>query len=203
MWIFAALAISSPLLLAQTVSIGLRAGIPITSELTAGGSRQTSTERYTIGPLIEVHLWHGAALGADFLLQGAKVSTRLAGSRRAEVRRWEAPITLIYRFRARTQPFVRAGVSFNRVFEIAGATGCARGPFGEEFFCLEGNTIAELRHRGTSGVVAGGGLRFKLRRLWLEPEVRVTRWVERNFGVQDSPVRSNLNQFGLLLGVIL
>ena len=96
----------------------------------------------------------------------------------------------------------RTGVSLNRVFDISGATECARGPFGEQFYCLEGSSLAELRHRGTSGFVVGGGLRFKFRKLWLEPELRLTRWVDRNFGVRDSAVRSNLNQIGLLAGVV-
>jgi hypothetical protein len=200
----AALVVSSPLLLAQAVSVGLRAGIPITPVLAAEGSQRATTERYTIGPLIEVHLWRGAALGADFLVQGSKLTIPSAGSRSAGVWRWETPITLIYRVHTRkTQPFVRAGVSFNRVFDTSGATECGRGPFGEEFYCLEGSALAELRHRGTSGFVAGAGFRFRLKALWIEPEVRVTQWIDRNFGVRDSTVRSNLNQIGLLLGVIL
>jgi hypothetical protein len=50
--------------------------------------------------------------------------------------------------------------------------------------------------------VAGGGLRFKRKRLWLEPEARLTPWTDRDFGVRDSAVRSNLNQLELLFGVI-
>jgi hypothetical protein len=116
--------------------------------------------------------------------------------------RWEAPITFIYRFHAPTRPFVRTGVSLNRVFDVSGTTECGRGPFGEQFYCLEGITLAELRHPGTSGFVVGGGLRFKFMKFWLEPEVRLTHWVDRNFGVRDSAVRSNLNQIGFLVGVI-
>jgi hypothetical protein len=200
MRMLAALAVSSPLL-AQIVSLGLRTGIPIIPPLSADGPQQASAPRYTIGPLIEVHLGHGVDLGADFLVQRAKLAVS-AGSARADIWRWEAPITFIYRLPAPTRLFVRAGVSLNRVFEISGATECGRGPFGEQFYCLEGSSLAELRHRGTSGFVVGGGLRLKLRRLWLEPEVRLTRWTERNFGVRGSAVRSNLNQIELLFGVI-
>ena len=202
MRILTALFVSSPLL-AQGVSLGLRAGIPITPTLTADGSQQATASRFTIGPLIEVHLWHGVGFGADILLHRTDLAISPAGSPRAEMWRWEAPITLIYRFRAPSRPFVRTGVSLNRVFDISGAAECARGPFGEQFYCLEGSPLAELRHRGTSGFVVGGGLRFKFKKLWLEPEVRLTHWIDRNFGVRDSAVRSNLNQIGLLVGVIL
>ena len=116
--------------------------------------------------------------------------------------RWEAPITAVYRFRAPMRPFVRTGVSFNRVFGVGGATECARGPFGERFYCLDGRLLVELRHRGTPGFVVGGGLRLKFKDLWLEPELRLTHWGDRNFGVRDSAVRSDLNQIGLLMGVV-
>jgi hypothetical protein len=200
MRVLAALLVSSPLL-AQVVSLGLRAGIPITPMFTAGGRQQASGSRYTIGPLIEVRLWPGAGVGADFLLHHAGLAISTAGSRRAEIWQWQVPITFIYRFGAPTRPFVRTGVSLSRVFDISGATECGRGPFGEQFYCLEGRPLAELRHRGTSGFVAGGGLRFKFKKLWLEPEVRLTRWIDRNFGVRDSAVRSNLNQIEILAGV--
>jgi hypothetical protein len=201
MRVLAALLVSSPLW-AQGISLGLRAGVPITPVLATDGPQQASAPRFTIGPLIEVHLWRGAALAADFLLLRSDLASAPTGSRSAEVRRWEAPITLIYRVRAPTRPFVRAGVSFNRVFDISGATECGRGPFGEQFYCLEGSFLAELRHRGTSGFVVGGGLRFKFMKFWLEPEVRLTHWIDRNFGVRDAAVRSNLNQVGFLVGAI-
>ena len=45
----------------------------------------------------------------------------------------------------------------NRALDISGTIECGRGPFGEQFYCLEGSKLAELRHRGTSGFVVGGG----------------------------------------------
>jgi hypothetical protein len=111
------------------------------------------------------------------------------------------PIIAVYRFAFPIRHFVRTGVSFNRVFD-AGATECARGPFGERFYCLDSQFLAELRHRGISGFIVGGALRLKFGDFWLEPELRLTHWVDRNFGVGDSAVRSNLNQIEPLMGVI-
>ena len=133
MRILAALLVSSTLL-AQGVSLGLRAGVPITPVLTADGPQQASEPRFTIGPFVEIHLWHGAGLGADFLLRRVSLAISPAGSGHAKVWRWEAPISFIYRFPAPTGPFVRTGVSFNRVFDISGAIECGRGPFGEQFY---------------------------------------------------------------------
>ncbi len=191
-----------PQLLAQGVSVGLRAGIPVTPMLTANSPQQVWTPRFTIGPLVEVHVWRGAAAGADFLLRRTDLGPSPAGSRRAEVWLWEAPITAVYRFHAPARPFVRTGISFDRVFDIGGANACGRGIFGEQFYCLEGSYIAEVRHRGTVGVVAGGGLEFRAGRLRLEPELRVTHWNDRNIGVRGSAVRSNLNQAAFLIGII-
>ena len=187
---------------AQGVSLGLRAGIPITPVLTANGGERASGPRFTIGPLIEAHLLHGAGFAADFLLQCTDLAISSAGSQYAQVWRWETPLTLIYRFRRPLRSFVRTGVSLNRVFDIRGATECAHGPFGEQFYCLAGSSLAELRHRSTLGFVVGGGLRFSLNKLRLDPEIRVTHWIDRNFGVRDSAVRSNLNQIELLMGVV-
>ena len=187
---------------AQGVSLGLRSGVLVTPQIRAEGPRQTSAARFTIGPCIEVHLWRGAGLGVDVLLRRTELAASAARVQRAGVWLWEMPATFIYRFRRPMGPFVRAGIAFNRVFDVSGATECARGPSGEQFYCLEGSALAELRHRSTSGFVLGCGLRLRWKKLWLEPEVRLTHWADRNFGVRDSAVRSELNQAGLLLGVV-
>ena len=73
---------------------GLRSGVVITPQLAADGPQQASASRFTIGPLIEVFLWRGTALGGDFLLRRSQLGSSSAGSRRAEVWQWKAPITL-------------------------------------------------------------------------------------------------------------
>jgi hypothetical protein len=163
----AALLVSPPLL-GQAISVGLRTGIP-----------------YTLGPAAEISLWRGIGLGADLLLRRSGL-TAPAATRPPKTWQWELPITLVFRFRAPARPFLRSGVTFNRVRDIRGATGFQ----------------PELRHRAASGVVAGGGLRFQFHKLSVDPEVRLTRWFDRNFGVRDSAVRSNLTQIGLLVGVV-
>ena len=141
-------------------------------------------------------------LGPKFLLLRTDLAVLFAGSQRVRVWRLETPLTLTYRFRPPTRPFLRIGVSFNRAFDISGATECARGPFGEQFYCIGASPIAELRHPGTFGFVGGGGLRLPLKKVHLEPEVRLTHWIDRNFGVRDSAVRSNLSQIEFLMGAV-
>ena len=187
--------------LAQTVRFGVRGGLPISVSLSANRPYNASTQRYVIGPMVEISLPYGFAAGADFLLQAATVGVAAATSR-ATVRRWEFPVLLTYHTRSLpAHPFVRAGLSFNRVFDVGGATECGRGPFGEQFYCLGGSNLVELRHRGTHGPVVAGGLQWRFHRIRIESEVRVTRWIDRNFGVWDSAVRSNLSEIEILVGV--
>jgi hypothetical protein len=187
----------SPALLAQTVSFGVRAAVPLTDLFGVDSSRQTSTQRYTFGPTMNIDLWRDIAIGADLLFQSAT----LAAAPTSTVRRWELPVTLVYRLRpSPPRPFVRAGVSLNRVFDTGSAVECARGPFGEQFYCLDGNPLAELRHRSTYGTVIGGGLQFRFKKMRIDAEARLTRWVDRNFGVRGSAVQSNLTQVEILAG---
>lgn len=187
--------------LAQRVRVGVRGGLPTGASLRADREYDASTQRYVIGPTVEISLPYGFAAGADFLLQAATLGVAAAPSR-ATLRRWEFPVLLTYHAqRLPAHPFVRAGLSFNRVFDGGDATECGSGPNGERFYCLGGGDLVELRHRGTHGPVVAGGLQLRFHRIRIEPEVRVTRWIDRNFGVRDSAVRSNLNEIEILAGV--
>jgi hypothetical protein len=190
MLVFAALLLSSPVL-AQPISAGFRTGLGVNSIV-----RTDTSGRWVAGPIVELRWGNGIAFGAEFLVR------RAALGEQATLWRWELPGTVMYRFRTRPEPFVRAGISANRVFHVGGAEACGSGPSGEQFFCAGGIPIAELRHRGTPGLVAGGGFRFGIGRLRVQPEVRLTRWFDRNFGVRDSAVRSNLTQIDVLSGVL-
>jgi hypothetical protein len=46
----------------------------------------------------------------------------------------------------------------------------------------------------------GLGGRFPFKKVRLDAEIRLTRWIDRNFGVRDSRVRSNLTQIEVLGG---
>jgi hypothetical protein len=190
----------SSTLSAQDISAGLRAGLPLTPVLTADSPLESSTTWYVLGPFLEVQLAHGFGVGADLLLRRTGLTIPPAGSH-AAAWLWELPVTLTYRFHLAARPFVRTGLSLNRVFDISGATPCARGPFGEQFYCVDGTSVLELRHRGTSGFVFGAGLQLHLRHVRLEPEARVTHWIDRNFGVRGSATRSDLNEVALLIGI--
>jgi hypothetical protein len=199
---FAVWVLASVALPAQTISFGIRGGAPLTGLVTAGSGLRASTAKYTAGPTIEFHLSHGFALSVDLLYKRAELGLDSGPDRTAKAHRWELPVLVRREFAGLpARPFVGAGVALNRYFSIDGAQLCGRGPFGERFYCIGGEMVAELRHPGTHGPVIGTGVQFRFKKVWLVPELRLTWCADRNFGVRDSALRSNLMQVDFLVGI--
>ena len=174
---------------AQVFSFGLRTGIPLNAALRSAARQfEVNTHRYTVGPTIELRLFHGLAFESDLLYerleyQSLQPASSTQTTSAVKISRWELPVLLKYRFSGpRLRPFLDLGGSFNRVVHI------------------DGMNVAELRHRHTRGLVIGGGADRRFGRLRLAPEVRLTHWADRNFGVHDAPLRSNLTQLDVLMG---
>jgi hypothetical protein len=176
---------------AAVFSFGLKTGIPVNSLLTTASPRfQVRTHRYTLGPTFELNLPHGVAFEADLLYKRLEYSYSppdssiiQTNSATVNASRWELPVLLKYKIGGQHfQPFLDLGGSFNRVVHI------------------EGMNIAELRHRHTKGIAIGAGVERRLGLLRIAPEVRFTHWADRNFGVRDAPLRSNLTQAEFLIG---
>jgi hypothetical protein len=181
--VFAAAVICAAPLQAQRISPGFWAGATVSELIAASGKGGEGRPSYLVGPFLDVAIWRGVRAPAALLFGAAP----LPESTRPTAHRWELPVTASWQTRALPgRPYVRAGVAWNRIFAIRGA---------------RGSPEAELRHRGTYGLVIGGGLDFGAGPVRLTPEVRVVRWVDRNFGVRDSALRSNLTEVQLLAGV--
>jgi hypothetical protein len=163
----------------QTLSWGVKAGVPVNLPLAAAPGHRAGTQRYTVGPMLELALLRGWSAAFDVLYKrfnyaAPGISERTAG-------RWEFPLQARYSPGKRF-PFVGAGIAWNYV------TG-------------SGFPGIELRHRSTKGLLASSGVTFPAGPLRLIPELRLTRWTDRNFGVRDAPLRSNLTQIELLVGI--
>ena len=187
---------------AQRVYFGVKLGVPITSMATATDAMASSTVRFTVGPALSVNLPHHFAVDAALLYKQFD-SGFGSDPARITVHRLELPLMLRYSFRGRhVRPFIHGGVSFNRVIAVSGSTACdGNAGGGQGFYCIGGKTAGQMRHEHTYGPVLGAGVDFGWRALRLAPEIRVTRWVDRNFGTADSSMRSNLSQVELLLEV--
>ncbi len=186
---------------AQEVSVGLVAGLPVTQLLEARDGTVSKTGRYTFGPDLRIGRWYGLALDIDLLYKRAEFGFR-SDPARAAVRRLELPVRLMYSVPGlRPRLWIQVGMSFNHVLGITGDEACGQQGLGEHFFCLAGETAVEMRHRNTHGPVLGAGLEFRKKRFQVDTEIRVTRWVDRNFGTRDSPLQSNLTQVEVLVGI--
>ena len=187
--------------LSSGLSQGLSIGVPVNHLMTADNGGVASTARYTFGPALSVKLWRGFGFDAELLYKRLEFGL-VSDPARARIHRIEVPLMGEYVFSGlRAHPFVHAGISFNRILAVNGADFCGQGTFGEQLYCLEGQEITELRHRHTHGPVVGVGLSLGWGKIRLAPELRLTRWVDRNFGTKDSPVRSELTQVELLMGL--
>jgi opacity protein-like surface antigen len=171
---------------AQSVSFGVRAGLPLRGLLAvAQPGYRAATGHYTFGPTVEIRLPHQVAFETDLLYKHFDYQSPASS---ASASRWELPLLLKYGIqRRKLRPFASLGVGFSRVTSAAALGAPWTG-------------IIQLRHRTTKGIVAAAGVEACLAALRIAPEIRITRWGDRNFGVSDAPLHSNLTQAELLIG---
>ncbi len=186
---------------AQNISFGVTAGVPLTNLATADEGMVSTTYRFTVGPALRIGLPRAFAVDVELLYKRFDFGF-VSDTARIAVNRLELPLLLRYDFRGSSvHPFIHAGVSLNWTIPADSANTCPGTDPDSGFYCLGDRTAAQLRHQHTYGPLLGAGAEFKLKALRLAPELRVTRWVDRNFGTQDSPLRSNLTQVEVLVGL--
>src|SRR5689334_12026022 len=99
---------------AQRVSVGLKAGVPISTLAVAGPERAAGVHHYTFGPAFRVLLFGGLQVGFECLYKRFDPGYS-ASPRRLAVHRLEWPLYLRYELRrGPATPFLQAGLSFNR-----------------------------------------------------------------------------------------
>ncbi len=166
------------------IEFGLKVGVPLTALMTAASNGyEAQTQPYTLGPAVELKLSRRFSFEVDLLYKcmeyffpgpaASQINTPAAAGR------WELPLLMKYRFSARRcSPFLALGGSINRVTGSHSAE----------------KDFVELRHRSALGLAIGFGVERRFGPIRVVPEVRFTRWTDRNFGVRDAALRSNLSQ---------
>jgi hypothetical protein len=186
----------------QIFSAGVKAGVPLTDFLDAAQTNNikyfTHTNRYIVGPAVEIHLPFGLGIEADALYRHLNYQQTSTGitttSASATSNAWEFPLLVKYRFPIKLiHPFVDAGMAFDSLqglketVTVATSTSSTSHP-------------SELQHSTTKGVVIGGGLNIRLLVIHIMPEIRYTHWGEEHFTV-GGLLHSNVNQGEFLLGI--
>jgi hypothetical protein len=206
--------------MAQPVSFGIKAGVPLSDLVNAtsvfagpgGFSNNTSmTSPYIAGPTVEVRLPLGLAIEVDALYRHLNYTSdfdtcilcgSLAGSEgmtKTTAGDWEFPLVMKYRFHTkRVRPYVDIGVAEEILTNLA-ETGFTRsfniygvGP------PMSAATSAPAE-RAVTGFVTGAGVDVHFLFLHLSPEIRYTRWGAQQF--VSLGLSSNQNQVEFLLGI--
>jgi opacity protein-like surface antigen len=193
---------------AQLFSYGVKAGVPLTSLLDAAESQKSAftstTNRYIVGPMAELHLPFGLGVEFDILYRrfdyhGSGTLAGIVTSSDTTGNAWEFPLLAKYRFPTKiVHPYVDAGVAWDT---LSGLTQAITSAVGTNRSTSTTSTPAELNTTATRGFVMGAGLSVKLLVIHLSPEIRFTRWGAQHFIDPSGSLHSDLNQGEFLLGI--
>ena len=179
----------------QSLSVGIRGGVPFTgalSDLTTHGvdvvSRSFSdSNQYIIGPMVELHLPFGLSIEADGLYRPLNLTTETQIAPQTTVLRtsknvssWEFPI--LGKVRVPVLPLVKPYIGAGPSFRVAGS---------------------DLSFLSSKGLAVALGLELKISKLRIAPEVRYTRWGSDNKLTVGNvvSVASKTNQGEFLVGI--
>jgi hypothetical protein len=182
---------------AQWVSVGVKAGVPVTEALTGRGRDFTGmldTGRWTVGPTAELRLFYGFSVEVDALYRGyreqqslfttefvadGRIFPPIANIDQSNVKVWDFPVLLKRRFGSgRYRPFVSGGYTWSHSTTdvtssftcLGGVEACNATPYAPFFSPL--NRLSDSK--GFGGPAAGAGVEFRLGKFKLAPEIRYT-----------------------------
>jgi len=196
-------------LLGQSLSFGVKGGVPLTDAFaTAGGGTTTYTSvthRYTVGPEAEIGLpLAGLRVEADALYQrigwdSVRPATPLEEPFQSTVRlgAWDFDALLKKRFgRAGVHPYVGAGAAFRRFFTTR-ENYVFPGPPADY---LSKQMVDEMSRKNIAGLVFSAGIEFG-GAVHVAPEFRYTRWLMNNIISRDPSLATEANQAEFLLSI--
>jgi hypothetical protein len=194
--------------LAQSLSFGVKGGIPLTDAFSTSGGDRVSyasvTRRYTVGPTAEIGLpLFGLRLEVDALYRrigwnGSRIATPLFEAFQSTARfgAWDFDALLKHHIGGSgILPYVGAGAAFRRLFTTR-ANYVFPGP--PPRFLTEQMT-AELNHKNIAGLVLSGGIELGGGALRVAPELRYTRWLMNNIHDGFPGLSTQANQAEILV----
>lgn len=194
---------------AQPFSFGVRGGVPLTDFLNTVQNPEdfhTTTNRYIIGPTVELRLPFGFGVELDALyrhfdytssgnLVDVIVNSKTTGNA------WEFPLLAKYRFPSKVlRPYVDAGVAWDTLQGLTQTVTDTLIPSGTPMTTTSSNP-QELHKNTTMGYVVGVGLDLHVLLIHILPELRYTRWGAQHFLSANGGLSSNQNQAEFLVGI--
>jgi hypothetical protein len=172
----------------QRISYGVEGGV---STIEPTQQNPDESRRYVVGATIEVSLWRGLAVEADFLYRHNGFSDRFifgnilgeasgpseqvaSGSNRIRLDVFEVPVLGKYYFRrdAKVQPFVLTGYSFRKALTNVDSSTTIQSSTG---LSTQASNFSDWTSADV-GATFGVGLRWRTGRISLKPEIRYTYW---------------------------
>jgi hypothetical protein len=192
MLLLAAAGISAP---AQVLSFGVKGGVPLKEAVRTYDylpSWYANTGRWTVGPTAELHLGSHFSFEVDALLRAYTTGESMLWllgdgympvfySSRRKTKAWDFPFLLKYRIgRGTHRPFVTAGPQLSwESSDVESKYVCNGGNCYPPGYGLLNNGSVSWS-LGRLGATFGGGMEFRLKRLCIAPELRVTRLIGPN-----------------------
>ena len=176
---------------AQSIGIGIKAGVPLTDVLKPGAitRAQVDTTRLAIGPVLEVRLPFGLGIEVGAMYKRFK-QTGQTGPRDLTVidqtgQSWEFPVLGKVRLPGvGVRPYVEGGFSYNRLSDVV-----------KPFQTAISNPKDLVVAVGRPGFVVGGGIEIGSGKLRLAPGLRWTRY-------NTSTIIPSVNSIDFLVGLM-
>ena len=207
-WCVAALFAGSAMA-AGPLSFGLRGGIPLTDffdNINNGNFvLHSSTNRYIVGPTLELRLPAGFGFEADALYRRFNYNSSfnlvdVFTNNRTTGNAWEFPLLVKYRLPTPlARPYIDAGVSFDTLSGIKQTVVNTIAP--NRQITSSTDNPSELKESTTKGFVIGFGVDVHAAVVHISPEFRYTRWGSSHFALPGGSSLSNQNQAEFLLGI--
>lgn len=183
---FLAILLSSPMLAQKFgFNAGIKGGIPFTDFLKSAGfidgvpfTSVSRTNNFLVGPVVELTIPFGFAIELDGLYHRAESTANLPSPSvpvDIKANAWELPYLAKFRFPIPLlKPFILGGGAYRTFTDLSPNVSAAK-----------------------NGLVLGGGVELKIKKLRLSGEVRFLHWGESS---STAPIRASQNQGEFLLG---
>lgn len=173
----------------QPFTAGLKAGVPLTDFVnTVSGVTSTTTNRYLVGPEVELRLPFGFGVEFDVLYRhfdytNVVASKAISGTIIGHSGDWEFPLVAKYKLPTPVvRPYVEGGVAWDTLSGSASTIGIT------------------TQNKTVEGVVLGAGVDIHALVIHVAPELRFTRWTSQHFNIPNV-LSSNQNQAEFLVGI--
>ncbi|MCC6589643.1 MAG: PorT family protein [Bryobacterales bacterium] len=193
---------------AQSISFGVKGGVPLTEAFSTDQrypeiTQSSVTRRYAVGPTAEIGLpILGLGVEATALYRRIGWDTKRSDPSdpyliTVRSGAWDFSALLKHRFeRAGWRPYLGGGAALRRMF----TTRTEAEFLGQPNRHISKQMVDELKRKNIAGLVASAGVELGSGPVRISPELRYTRWLMNNI-YPAFPLSTQANQVDLLVSI--